>query len=80
MNENRTVIYRKGRVAATFSVRDGPVELELGAFIKKGLDHRSLCQTGDTSYRDLRRSGAGGRPVSARLETEKAEECWPGRP
>jgi hypothetical protein len=35
MNENRTVIYRKGRVAGTFSVRDGAVELELGALLKK---------------------------------------------
>jgi hypothetical protein len=35
MNENRIVIYRKGRIAGTFSVRDGTVELELGSIVKK---------------------------------------------
>jgi hypothetical protein len=28
MNENRTVIFRRGRIAGTFSIRDGAAELE----------------------------------------------------
>lgn len=81
MNENRIVIYRKGRISGTFSVRGDTVKLELGAFIRKrpGSCERITKEVNQYIENFVDRA-VGGRRMSAYPDSDIAPVCWPKRP